>query len=311
MNKVAIISNNSKYHDLLSKKALPELMITTSIADANIILADPPQLKNTLTHCSKLSWIQSTYAGIDAILNEVPNHVTLTNVKGIFGQPMSEYVFGQLLSLTRHQNEYKKNQNQQLWQSYSYQTLSDRRMVIIGTGTIGQEIAKVAKAFNMPVVGVNRSGIITRTGFDIDAYVNPYFDEILPFSELTQQLKPQDIIVSVLPSTLATRDIFDTSFFSSCLKSIFINVGRGDSLVEDALLTAIKKGQISHAILDVFKQEPLPEDHAFWHHPKITITPHIAAISSPEQVIEIFSRNYLKWCQHQPLDFVIDLKTGY
>ncbi|MCG7584888.1 NAD(P)-dependent oxidoreductase, partial [Photobacterium sp. OFAV2-7] len=120
-----------------------------------------------------------------------------------------------------------------------------------------------------------------------------------------------DIVVSTLPATPETNDLLGARNLGHCHNALLFNVGRGNTVCEQGLLTAIAKGCIAHAYLDVFKQEPLDKQHAFLQHPNITITPHIAAESFPEQVFEVFEENYRRYIQQQPLMYQVDFTRGY
>ena len=303
MIKVSVISKQQqRYTQLLAQAQLPDLCLTDDPSQASIILADPPLIANQLEQLPKLKWLQSTFAGIDALIKpHLRQDYLLTNVKGYFGPLISEYVIGQCLNYYRHFHQYAQQQIQSLWQPIPYQSVSGKTMVIIGTGSIGCILAKTAKALNFSVIGVNRQGLSASTDFT----------QTYPIKELQHALSKADVIVSILPSTEQTNDIYNKQCWSHCHNALFFNVGRGNTVVESDLINALDNKQLNHAYLDVFKQEPLNQDHPFWHHPKISITPHIAAESFPEQVIEIFKTNYLRFKQQQALNYLIDFKSGY
>ena len=132
------------------------------IGEAHILMAEPARAKPLLAKAGKLSWLQSTYAGVDVLLDaSCRRDYQLTNVRGIFGPLMSEYVFGHLLSLMRQLPLYREQQKQRLWQSHPYHGLKGRTLLILGTGSIGQHIAHTGKHFGMKVLGISRS---TRAG---------------------------------------------------------------------------------------------------------------------------------------------------
>ncbi|WP_305830059.1 D-2-hydroxyacid dehydrogenase [Photobacterium leiognathi] len=303
MIKVSVISKQQqRYTELLAQAQLPDLCLTEDPSQASVILADPPLIANQLHQLSQLKWLQSTFAGIDALIQpNLRQDYLLTNIKGCFGHLIGEYVIGQCLNHYRHFPQYQQQQQQTQWQPIPYQSLSAKTMVIIGTGSIGCTLATIASAFNCRVIGVNRSGKSPSNAFET----------IYPITELRDALTNADIIVSTLPATAQTCDLFSSNLWSGCHQALFFNVGRGNTVIESDLIKALDTNHLAHAYLDVFKQEPLPEDHLFWHHPKISITPHIAAESFPEQVVEIFKANYLRFHQQQKLDYLIDFKDGY
>lgn len=303
--------DNAHYERLLRDAHLPHLQILRAdneqqakplIGQAHILLAEPTRAKTLLHQASKLTWLQSTYAGVDALLeNGARRDYLLTNVRGIFGPLMSEYVFAHLLNLTRQLPRYREQQKQQVWQNHPYWGLKGKTMLILGTGSIGQHIAKTAKHFSMRVLGVNLSG---REQAD--------FDEIYQLPALNRMLPQADVVVSVLPSTKASHHLFDRERFRHFQPhAIFFNVGRGNVVNSDDLLHALQHGLIASAVLDVFEQEPLPANHSLWKQPNLTITPHNSAYSFPEEVAQVFIRNYIRYINGQYLDGKIDFDKGY
>ncbi|KLN65608.1 MULTISPECIES: D-2-hydroxyacid dehydrogenase [Vibrio] len=303
-HKVYLLTeDDSHYQQLLEQAALPELKITSSCCEATILLASPPLAAGHINDFPNLEWIQSIYAGVDALVSNLDDFSgELTNVKGIFGQQIAEYVLGYSIEHYRHFDHYRQLQTKNQWQPRLYQSLAKKKMVILGTGSIGAYLASVAKSFAIEPIGVNRSGI--------PAKQSP-FDSTYHIQELATALKQADIVVNTLPNTPETENILNADSLSHCTNALLFNVGRGSAVDEDGLLAALTNGNISHAYLDVFKQEPLSEQHPFWQHSAITVTPHIAALSIPEQVIDIFTENYQRWRDGFALVNVVDPSKGY
>ncbi|WP_064601603.1 D-2-hydroxyacid dehydrogenase [Photobacterium sp. J15] len=303
MNKILIVSRQrDAYRRLLTQAQLPDLELTENQEEANILLADPPRVANSMNSYPALNWLQSTFAGIDALTRDnIRKDYMLTNIRGHFGQLIAEYVLGYSLDYTRHLSQYRQQQANSQWQPQPYSSLASKTMVILGTGSIGAHLARVAKAFDLTVIGINRSGRCDE----------PAFDRIYPLDGLSDGLALADILVSTLPATPETDNLLNADSLSHCRDTLLFNVGRGNALCETGLLKAANNGHIAHAFLDVFKQEPLPEQHPFWQHPAVTMTPHIAAESFPEQVFEIFTANYLRYLNRQPLLYQIDFTRGY
>ncbi|MDG3084608.1 D-2-hydroxyacid dehydrogenase [Vibrio hannami] len=303
-NKLRILTQtDNKYLELFNSANLPDLELTENNEDADIILAAPPVLAECLDEFINVSWVQSTYAGVDPLMKEgLRQDYDLTNVKGIFGQQISEYVLGYTISHFRHFETYKKQQQDKIWKPHRYSTLAEKKMIILGTGALGNYLAGSAKALNIHTIGVNRTGIPPK---------DSSFTEVVHIEQLSLRLVEADVIVSTLPSTPKTEGMFDTNFFSHCQKALFFNVGRGNSVVTQALLDALEQENIEHAFLDVFINEPISQQCPYWHNPKVTVTPHIAAYSFPEQVFEIFKENYLLWRDGFQLKHQIDFDKGY
>ncbi|MGY3902989.1 D-2-hydroxyacid dehydrogenase [Aeromonas lusitana] len=303
--------DNTHYERLLKAAHLPHLRILRAdnqqeaerlIGEAHILMAEPARAKPLLPKAGKLGWLQSTYAGVDVLLDASSRRdYLLTNVRGIFGPLMSEYVFGHLLSLTRQLPLYREQQQLKTWQSHPYQGLRGKTLLLLGTGSIGQHIAHTGKHFGMKVLGISHSGR-ERAGFD----------QVYQLPALNKMLAKADVIVSVLPATRETRHLFTSERFNHCKPdAIFFNVGRGNAVHEGDLLAALRTGKLGMAVLDVFEQEPLPADSQLWHQPNLIITPHNSAYSFPEDVAQIFIRNYIRFIDGQQLDGRIDFDKGY
>ncbi|PHJ40165.1 D-2-hydroxyacid dehydrogenase [Vibrio sp. PID17_43] len=303
-NQIFLLSEHrDTYETLLAEKKLPELGITEIPHDAQIVLADPPLLSQRLDDFSQLEWVQSTFAGVNALISpDLRQDYTLTNVRGIFGPLIAEYVIGYCISHYRHFMRYHQQQQNRHWQPHLYTSLQSKTMVILGTGSIGSHLGKAAQLLGMKTIGVNRTGIPT-SGYE--------FNQTFHVNELASALHQADIVVNTLPSTPDTRRLLNNEVLSHLNHALLFNVGRGDVIDDVGLLLALKNGWVEHAFLDVFEQEPLSPQHPFWRLPQVTITPHIAALSFPEQVVEIFANNYLNWRDGLSLNNQVNFDKGY
>lgn len=303
-NKLYIATeHDDTYVQLILNQDLPDLEITQNPESAEIVLASPPLIADRLDEFTQLDWLQSTYAGINKLTQPNLRHdYTLTNVKGIFGPAIAEYVLGYTISHFRHFSHYHQQQQLQNWQPQLYTSLTDKTMVVLGTGSIGSHLAQAASAFGIHTIGVNRTGIPPK---------HEAFKDTFHINELEAALKQADIVVNTLPSTTETYQLLNQTTLGYCSNVLLFNVGRGESIDNKALLLAIKNRWVEHAFLDVFEHEPLSQDHPFWKLPQVTITPHIAALSEPRQVVEIFAENYKQWRDGFTLNHVIDFDKGY
>ncbi len=301
-----LTKNNDKYRELLASCHLPHLTLLgddpNSILDADIWLAEPPLAAPLIGHAKNLHWMQSTYAGVDPLMKpRLRRDYQLTNIKGIFGPLMSEYLFGYLLAHQREHQKYKSQQAEKLWRPGSFKTLQGQHLLLLGTGSIAQHIAKTAKHFSMYVTGINRNATPTE-GFD-------YVDKL---ENLSRHIAQADATAAILPSTTETQNILNAQTLSLMKHdAVLFNMGRGNVLDLDALYLQLETHPAQHAILDVFNQEPLPHTHPIWSLKNVTITPHIAAPSFPEQVVEIFANNYYKLLNREPLNNQINFERGY
>ncbi len=264
------------------------------------------ELQNSWHLADSLKWIHWCGAGVDAVLFPALSEstVTLTNARGIFDRAMAEYVLAMILSDAKHLRETYRLQERSTWQHRLTDRISGRRVVIVGVGSIGREVARLLKAAGMTVEGVGRSG---RPG-------DEEFDVIHAQSDVTSAIGSADWVVGILPSTAETDGFFSTEFFSAMKPSArFMNLGRGRSLDDEALLDALDRGVIAGAMLDVYSTEPLPEDHAFWSTAGLTVSPHMSGdyVGFEEDVARQFLDNLTRYRQSEPLINVVDKKLGF
>ena len=258
-----------------------------------------------LSEAPKLKWIQTLSAGVDHILTPkvVERNIPVTNTKGIHGIPISEYVFATLLSFQRNLPKIQEQQKSKIWKKVTGDEIFGKTIGIIGLGAIGNEIARRAKAFGMTVLGSKHSKT-----------TEPLVDQLFGPDELDQLLPQCDVVVLALPSTKATQGLFDLEKFKLMKPtSIFINISRGDIVIERDLIQALQENIITHAILDVFQTEPLPDTSTLWNLPNLTLTPHISA-STPyyvDRAIDIFIDNLKSYMENKPLKNIIDPQKGY
>lgn len=254
-----------------------------------------------------LRWIMVMSAGIDKLPVDAikEKKIIVTNARGIHKIPMAEFVFGYILQHAKQFSLFKQQQEEHVWnRNVKLKEINGSTLLIVGAGAIGSQISQYGKAFGMRTIGINRTGKL-----------NDQFDEIYPIEQLNEILKEADYVVSVLPNTTLTKRIFSREQFLKMKKgSVFVNVGRGNAVDEEALLNALNEGLISHAFLDVFDVEPLREDHPFWDSDKVTITPHLSAISDQylPRAYDIFMKNlhnYMK--QGNEWVNLVDLNRGY
>ncbi|NHC40465.1 D-2-hydroxyacid dehydrogenase [Bacillus sp. MM2020_1] len=252
------------------------------VKDAEIIAGWKNGLEEyCLTPESKLKWFQSWSAGIDYLpLQEMNSRdLYLTSANGVHAYPISETIFGLMLALTRKIHTYVKNQQTKTWHhAHMGLEMHEKTIGIIGVGTIGNETAKIAKAFGMRVLGVRHSGKPA-----------DYVDEMFTPDQLGQLLPICDYVVVTLPLTKETYQLFGADQFKQMKSSaFFINIGRGEIVVEADLIQALMEGTIAGAGLDVFEAEPLSPDSTFWEMENVIVTPHTSGATEHynQRVIE-------------------------
>lgn len=278
------------------KKILPE---------ANIIYGVPWLVKQYLNKANKLVWVQSAFTGVDDLIDKnLRKDYLLTNIRDAFSEIMAEYVFAYVLMFEKEILSNLSLQHEQIWGQKPYIPLKARTIGVLGTGSIGREIARVAKTFGMKVLGLRASNNDTINNFD----------EIYTQENINHVLANSDYLVSALPSTTTTRSSLDKEVFNQMKDTaIFINVGRGDVLVASDLITALNNKKIRAAVLDVFKEEPLPKESPLWKTKNLYITPHISGYieSDYDNSYNIFKENYNRFISNQDLLYRVDFEKGY
>ena len=307
MHQILVLAIDSKEYKKIIKLKNEKIFYTSSareakkyIKDADIILADPPLIKNILKDAEKLKWFQSTYAGFDALLDIEHKNYTVTGIKDIFGQNMSEYILGYILMFERNILEIHNNQLKQKWVHKTYSPLDKKTIGIMGLGSIGSQVAKTAKFFNMRVHGLRNS-----------RKKEKHTDKIFHAKEIEKFVKNLDYLVNILPHTKNTQYMLTKKLFSKMKNTIFINVGRGSIAKENDIIWALNNKKIKGAVLDVFEEEPLDKKSKLWKMKNVFITPHNAAYSFPDQIVEIFLDNYHRFKNKKTLKYKIDFKKNY
>jgi D-2-hydroxyacid dehydrogenase (NADP+) len=225
-----------------------------------------------LSRAPRLRWIQSLTTGTDAILKlrALRPQVTVTSTRGMHGPQMSELVFLLMLALLRDFPQIQRNQGAAEWKRWPQPLLWGKTAVIVGVGAIAEALAPRCKAFGMSVYGVSDS---TRKPAG--------FDRIFDRGNLAHAASLADFLILIVPHTPDTENLIDAAVLASMKSTAYlINVARGGVLDEAALLTALREKRLAGAGLDVFRQQPLPPEHPFWHEPGVIITPLIGGMSN-------------------------------
>ncbi|MFZ7946182.1 D-2-hydroxyacid dehydrogenase [Neobacillus sp. 19] len=316
--KMVITHKLEQNHMEQIKNAIPDWELIVSkdkeiyqehTKDAEIIAGWKKGLEEyCLTSESKLKWLQTWSAGIDSLPLETlrANQITLTSANGVHAYPISETIFAFMLGLTRKIHTYVKNQQAKTWHhAHMGLEMHEKTIGIIGVGEIGKETAKIAKAFGMTVLGVRNSGR------PVD-----YVDEMYTPDQLDLLLPKCDYIVVTLPHTKETHQLFGVEQFNQMKNSaFFINIGRGEIVVEEELITALQEGTIAGAGLDVFETEPLTAQSPLWEMQNVIITPHTSGSTEHynKRVIENILIPNLKdyLAGKTPTINLVDFSKGY
>lgn len=275
---------------------------TETPENVDFIIYAPQNHSNDFSKYRNLKAIFSLWAGIESIIRN--RTITVPLVKMVdegLTKGMIEWCTGHVLRYHLDLDHYVREQKG-VWAFTKNQPLaSDRNIAILGLGNIGMEVAKAIRA-----IGFSVSGWSTQKK-DIKGIDCQYGED-----GLRKVLESADIIICLLPETKETINFLDAKRLSYFKKgSKVINAGRGSLINEGALLNCISKSQITHATLDVFNQEPLPKHHPFWANDKITVTPHIAAISRPETCVNSIVQNIIRHRDGRDLVGLVNIKKGY
>jgi len=266
----------------------------------------PPQLLSRAPH---LKWVQVAQAGVDRVLLDEQfrrSPVLLSNVGGVHSFAPAEFAVQSCLAWVKGTVECARQKQAHEWKPFSPGVLRGKTMGIVGYGNIGQKVARVAKAFQMWVIATRRSA--TKQG------KARYADLILPQSELNRLLAESDFVVLATPLTPDTYHLMSTAQFELMKRdALLVNVSRGPVVDEAALAIALKQKRIGGAALDVFEQEPLPQESPLWELPNLLYSPHMAGYISvyPSMVQDVFVRNLERYIRGERLLTLVDKKRGY
>ncbi|CAG9620656.1 D-2-hydroxyacid dehydrogenase [Sutcliffiella rhizosphaerae] len=286
-----------------------EELWTAHAKNAEVIVGWKKELqKHVLHNESKLRWIQSWSAGVNSMpLNALDEKgVLLTSANGVHAYPISETIFAMMLGLTRKIHTYVRQQQTKEWHhAHMNMEIHEKTIGIIGVGEIGQETAKIAKAFRMNVLGVRHSGVS-----------HEYVDKMYTPRELKEVLPQCDYIVITVPLTQETNKLIGKNEFILMKDSAFlINIGRGEVIDEEALIHALNNKEIAGAGLDVFENEPLDKNSPLWTMENVIVTPHTSGSTQhyTKRVIEnIFLPNLKKYInENNELINLVNYKKGY
>lgn len=255
------------------------------------------------SHLPKLKVASSLGAGVDGLVNDGgrPKEFCITRiVDPSLSEQMADFVLMSILNHQRNMIAYWRAQQSREW-IFKRRKVGNK-VTILGAGEIGLAVARKLHLNGFKVSTWSQS--LKSAEFIAHSYVGK--------NELIKSVQQADFVVSVLPATQQTNNLIDETLLSAMPnEGYLINVGRGNALDEQALIKSIETNAIAGAALDVFKQEPLPNNHPFWHFPQLTVTPHISAVTDQQQVVEQIAANYLRFSQKKKLINQIDIKRGY
>jgi len=292
-----LLSDALPAHRLLS---VPDAAQRAGIEVA--IVANPPP--GSLQALPRLKLIQSLWAGVDRLLADptLPRDVPLARmVDPAMSEAMAETALWAVLSLHRRFFDYAQQQRDQRWHELPQRRADEVAVVVLGLGQIGGTVARRLAANGYAVSGWSARAM------QVDGIRCVHGERALP-----ALLGEAEIVVNLLPLTDTTRGLFNAQTFARMRRGAgFVNLARGGHVVEADLLAALDAGQIHRAVLDVFAYEPLAPDHAFWRHPRVTVLPHVAALTDARSAASVAAQNIDALLSGRPLQHLVDRSRGY
>jgi glyoxylate/hydroxypyruvate reductase len=274
------------------------------LGQAEILLSWGPPA-GTLNRMPRLRWVQTLTSGVDDWLarEDVDGRFVLMNARGVHRIQMPENILGAIFHVTKPLARAGEQQREERWARLVSEPIAGKTLGIVGLGAIGTEVARKAKALEMRVIGVRRTVRPT-----------PWVDEVFALEELDSMLAQADFVLLVVPATAETTGLMDARRFAAMKRGAWLlNFGRGELIVDDALIRAVTGGHVAGAVLDAFRVEPLPAGHPFWSTPNILVLPHMGG-AHPDRsslVAEVFLRNLRLDLDHGRLEGAVDPARGY
>ncbi len=281
----------------------------------------------TIEQAPRLRWVQLYSAGADAVF-QTPlfqtSAVNFTTTSGIHAIPMAEYTFTMILAWFHKFPNLLDLQRQGQWPPNNVRTtslvpqeLSQQTIGIVGYGSIGRQVARLANAFGMRILAMQRGTDHRDNGYQIATVGDPegtFPDRYFTPEQLPVMLTECDVVVISVPLTPNTQGMFNAAAFAAMKPTAFlVNIARGEVCNENDLIHALQEKQIAGAALDVFQHEPLDSNSPLWHLPNVFITPHISGLTTQynERAAALFAENLRRYLTNQPLFNVVDKAQGY
>lgn len=270
------------------------------LTNVQVLFVWKPLDQGVIDLLPNLKWISSLGAGVDHLMTDpqIPSDLPITRIVDPFlARDMTNYVIMGLMMHQRSMLSHLENQMNKTWERITYQSL---KVGVMGLGALGGHLTEKLVDLGFEVFGFSRTLKSINGAQCYDA------------SSIKEFLGQSEVLVNLLPVTPQTTDILNKEVFEGLPKGAYlINVARGNHLVEQDLMYSLDQGHLSGALLDVFREEPLPGNNPLWSNPKITITPHVASVTTPKSAIELLLDNLMRLKAGQELLHTVNINQGY
>ena len=310
-----------KMHDVIIssvREAAPEATVVVAedaaevdreIVDATVVIGGIVT-DEQLRSARELVWHHVPWVGVESVVKPVMQEkaIMLTNGSGVNSENIAEHVVAMMLMFARDLHSFVRHQDKHEWRKWEedapqFFEIGGQRVLCLGTGDIGQEVAKRLASFGCEIIGASRSG----------RHI-PGFDHCVSFEHLDEELPKADHVICSLPMTASTVKIVGREQIQAMKQgAYFHNVGRGGTVDQDALIEALQSGHLAGAGLDVVSPEPLPDDSPLWDMKNVIITSHTSGNSpkAVERMAELAVAQIKRYQAGEPLHNVVDLSSGY
>lgn len=296
------VSNDEK--ELEERAGAAEIILSSGLTGKSV------SLQEIWRHSKNVKWVHSLSAGVESLLfpELVESKVPVTNARGVFKRPLAEFAVLGMLYFYKRVRRLVESQRSHKWDSFLVDGLQGKVMGVVGYGEIGRECALLAKPLGVKIHAIRRN--VEKSADD------PIVDRVYRPEQLDEMLGEIDVLVAAAPLTPQTKHMIGERQFQEMKSSaIVINVGRGPVIHEEALIAALKQGQVAGAALDVFEQEPLPEDSPLWDMENVLISPHCTDRTIDpdwlDMAMQCFVDNFHRYLEGRELMNIVDKRAGY
>ncbi|SPF56134.1 D-isomer specific 2-hydroxyacid dehydrogenase, NAD-binding [Candidatus Sulfopaludibacter sp. SbA4] len=320
-NTVVVLANPTEPQLAMLEQLPPETSIAVgnsaeafarAAPEANVIFnwsLSGGLLREVFLMCPRVQWVHSRAAGLDGMLfpELIESPVPVTNGSGVFSQSLGEFALAAILFFAKDLRRMVSNQMAGVWEQFDILEVTGQTVGIVGYGDIGRAVATRVRAMGMHVLAVRRHGAPVY-------HVDPLVNRVYTPGERIEMISRSDYIVVSAPLTPETRGMIGEEEFAAMKpEAVVINLGRGPTIDEGAMVRALSGRRIKGAALDVFDEEPLPEGHPFYRLENVLLSPHCADHTADwmEQAMQFFIDQFARFRKGEPLLNVVNKKLGY